>query len=77
MCVVDFDVIFDRYSKYKQTNNNEKLHCCRELGKKAREDAEKRRLIVEEGHKIYLEFVKQGQEAMAEKRVRIIEDVIS
>lgn len=41
----------------------------RELGKKAREEEERLRKLVEEGHAIYQDYVKQGQEALREKKV--------
>ncbi len=43
----------------------------RELGKKAREEEEKLRRLLEEGHNIYQDYVKQGQQAKADKRVSL------
>lgn len=45
--------------------------CFRELGRKAREEEEKQRKLLEEGHLIYKDYTKQGQEALKEKQVRI------
>ena len=41
----------------------------RELGKKAREEEELQRKLIEEGHAIYKDYVKQAQDSLKEKRV--------
>ena len=41
----------------------------RELGRAAREEAERKAKLAEEGHQIYLEYSKQGKEAKAENQV--------
>ena len=41
----------------------------RELGKQAREEAEKQRQLLEEGRKVYLDYTARGKEAIKEKEV--------
>ena len=43
----------------------------RELGRKAREEEERLRKLAEEGHAIYQDYVKQGQEVLREKKVSV------
>jgi len=45
---------------------------CKELGRQAREDAEKRRIIEEQGYKIYLDYVQKGKQAKAEKKEELV-----
>ena len=42
---------------------------CRELGRAAREEAERQRMLAEEGHVIYKEYCTQGNEALKQKEV--------
>ena len=45
---------------------------CRELGKKSREEAERQRQLLEEGHKVYVEYADGGLAAFNEKKVRLL-----
>ena len=45
------------------------LFATRELGRAAREEAERQRQLLEEGHKIYLDYCTQGEDAIKEKLV--------
>ena len=42
---------------------------CRRLGKAAREEAERQAKLAAEGHQVFLEYSKQGQDAKQEKQV--------
>ena len=41
----------------------------RELGKKAREEAERQRQLLQEGRKVYLDYAVRGKESVKEKQV--------
>ncbi|KAK2194125.1 hypothetical protein NP493_2g09049 [Ridgeia piscesae] len=56
----------DEYDSDAQCTNY-----CKELGKKAREEAERQRQLLEEGRKVYLDYAVRGKESVKEKQERL------